>query len=141
MGYRSDVTIVMYARRQKDFPLLKLFVKENLPDEFEEHDIDVPYRRVRVEEGQHKEEESVDKYLLFHFDSVKWYEGYEDVDVYMDTLMDWETTFKDETDGEPIFHYEFMRVGEEWEDVDYRCSDYAHSILRLEREAYVSGGS
>ena len=141
MGYRSDVTIVMYARRKKDFPLLKLFAKENLPDAFEEHDIDVPYKRVRVEKGKHAKEESVDKYLRFQFDNVKWYEGYEDVDVYMNTLMDWENTFKDEEDGEPIFHYEHLRIGEEWEDVDYRCSDYAHSILCLNRETYVSAGS
>ena len=141
MGYRSDVTIVMYPRRRKDLPLLKLFIKENFPDAFEEHDIDIPYSRVRIENGAHTPEESVDKYLLFQFDNVKWYEGYEDVDRYMNTFITWEETFKDEKDGEPIFHYEFMRVGEEWEDVDYQSSDYAHSILRLQRETYVSSGS
>ena len=141
MGYRSDVTIVMYPRRRKDLPLLKLFVKENFADAFEEHNIDIPHSRLWIENGAHTLEKSVDKYLLFQFDNVKWYEGYENVDRYMNTFMTWGETFKDEKNGGTIFHYEFMRIGEEWEDVDYRASDYARSILRLQRKTYVSSGS
>jgi hypothetical protein len=37
MGYLSDVTIVMYPKRKEDFAALKLYVDENLPDEFEVH--------------------------------------------------------------------------------------------------------
>jgi hypothetical protein len=38
MGYRSDVTIMMYpknADHRDKFAALKLYVDENLPDEFE----------------------------------------------------------------------------------------------------------
>jgi hypothetical protein len=37
MGYRSDVTMIMYrsADHRDKFAALKLYVDENLPDEFE----------------------------------------------------------------------------------------------------------
>ena len=37
MGYRSDVTIVMYPKRKEDFALLKLYADETFPDKFEVH--------------------------------------------------------------------------------------------------------
>jgi hypothetical protein len=46
MGYRSDVTIIMYPRVDDDYPMLKLFVDENLPDEFEEHEVERSFREV-----------------------------------------------------------------------------------------------
>jgi hypothetical protein len=57
MGYRSDVTMVMYPKRKEDFAMLKLFVAENLPDEFEEHESDSGFR-----------------YLYCYIDGVKWYD-------------------------------------------------------------------
>jgi hypothetical protein len=35
------------------------------------------------------------------------------------------------------FHYEFMRVGEEYEDVVYDCSYGSDHALNLSREVYV----
>jgi hypothetical protein len=35
MGYRSDVTIVMYPKRKEDFALLKLYADETFPDQFD----------------------------------------------------------------------------------------------------------
>ena len=37
MGYRSDVTIIMYPKfgHRDKFAALKLYVDENLPDQFE----------------------------------------------------------------------------------------------------------
>jgi hypothetical protein len=110
MGYRSDVTIVMYPKRKEDFAALKLYVDENLPDEFEVHEDDNHTKGF--------------KYLLLELDSIKWYEGYEDIDVYTRAFSEWEDMFRDgaEPEGEPIFHYEFMRRGENQEDVHYECS-------------------
>jgi hypothetical protein len=111
MGYRSDVTIVMYPKRKEDFAALKLYVDENLPDEFEVHEDDNHTKGF--------------KYLLLELDSIKWYEGYEEVDVYTRTFSEWEDMFRDgaEPESETIFHYEFMRIGENQEDVHYeRCS-------------------
>ena len=123
MGYRSDVTIVMYPKRKEDFAALKLYADENLPDQFEVHERD---------EG--------DKYLLLEIDSIKWYEGYEEVDVYTRAFSEWDTMFRDEAepDDEPLFHYEFVRIGEDYADIVYDRSVDSDMILGIERRAYVS---
>jgi hypothetical protein len=66
MGYRSDVTIIMYpsADHRDKFAALKLYVDENLPDEFEV-----------IGEGDRR-------YLHCYIDGVKWYDSYEEVDAY-----------------------------------------------------------
>jgi len=126
MGYRSDVTIVMYPKRKEDFAALKLYVDENLPDEFE----------VREDDNHTKGF----KYLLLELDSIKWYEGYEDIDVYTCTFSSWDTLFRDEYEPESgaLFHYEFVRIGEDYEDIVKDCSSGAENILGIDRNAYVS---
>ena len=123
MGYRSDVTIVMYPKRKEDFALLKLYADETFPDKFEVHERD---------EG--------DKYLLLEIDSIKWYEGYEEVDVYTRAFSKWDTMFRDEAepDDEPLFHYEFVRIGEDYEDIVYDRSLDSDMILGVDRNAYVN---
>ena len=124
MGYRSDVTIVIYPKNEKDFAALKLYVDENLPDQFEVH-----------EHGF--------KYLLLEIEGTKWYEGYEEVDVYTRAFSEWEQVFADpnrdptRSEHAPIFHYEFMRVGEEYEDVVYDCSYGSDHLLNMSREVYI----
>ena len=120
MGYRSDVTIVMYPKRKEDFAALKLYVDETFPDKFEVH-----------EEGF--------QYLLLEIDSIKWYEGYEEVDVYTRAFSKWDTMFIDEYEPEQgsIFHYEFVRFGEDYEDIVKDCSEYCDHILGVERRAAI----
>lgn len=115
----------MYPKNGKDFALLKLYVDETFPDTFEVCEDD------NCAAGF--------KYLLFEFDGVKWYEGYEEVDVYTRAFSEWEDMFRDEAEpeGESIFHYEFMRVGEDYDDTVYDCSQYCNHILNLERKAYI----
>lgn len=124
MGYRSDVTMVMYtsAGHKDKFAALKLYVDENLPDQFE------------VREGEKGE-----KYLLLEFGGIKWYGGYEEVDVYTRAFSEWEDMFRDEADpeGEAIFHYEFMRIGEEYADVVYDCSYGSDHLLNMGRKVYI----
>ena len=126
MGYRSDVTIVMYPKRKEDFAALKLYVDENLPDQFEVHE-----DNNRIGGFQ---------YLLLELDSIKWYEGYEEVDVYTRAFSKWDTMFEDEYEPEQgsIFHYEFVRFGEDYEDTVYDRSVDSDMILNIERRAYVS---
>jgi hypothetical protein len=136
MGYLSDVTIVMYPRVDDDYPMLKLFVDENLPDEFEEHEVERSFREVVFLKGG----STFFKYLMLELDSVKWYEGYEGVDVYTRLFSEWDSKFRNVTDpeGEPLFHYEFMRIGEDYEDIVYDRSVDSDMILNIERRAYVS---
>ena len=128
MGYRSDVTIVMYPQETHDFALLKLFVDENLPDEFEVHENN------NCTIGF--------KYLLLEIDSIKWYEGYEEVDVYTRLFSSWEDNILNSPSykrpPEIRFHYEFMRIGEDYDDTAYDCSERCNHILNLERRAYIS---
>ena len=126
MGYRSDVTIVMYPKRKEDFNMLKLYVDETFPDEFEVHE-----DNNRIEGF---------RYLMLEFDSVKWYEGYEDVDVYTRAFSEWDTMFRDEYEPESgtLFHYEFMRIGEDYEDIVYDRSVDSDMILGVDRNAYVN---
>ena len=126
MGYRSDVTIVMYPKRKEDFALLKLYADETFPDQFEVYE-----DNNRIEGFQ---------YLLLEIDSIKWYEGYEEVDVYTRAFSKWDTMFEDEYEPEQgsIFHYEFVRFGEDYEDIVYDRSVDSDMILGIERRAYVS---
>jgi hypothetical protein len=126
MGYRSDVTIVMYPKRKEDFALLKLYADETFPDKFEVHE-----DNNRIEGF---------KYLLLEIDSVKWYEGYEGVDVYTRAFSEWDTLFRDEAepDDAPLFHYEFVRIGEDYEDIVYDRSLDSDMILGVDRNAYIS---
>ena len=126
MGYRSDVTIVMYPKRKEDFAALKLYVDETFPDEFEVHE-----DNNRIEGF---------RYLMLEFDSVKWYEGYEGVDVYTRAFSEWDTMFRDEYEPESgtLFHYEFMRIGEDYDDIVYDRSVDSDMILGVDRNAYVN---
>ena len=128
MGYRSDVTIIMYpsADHRDKFAALKLYVDENLPDEFKV-----------VGEGDRR-------YLHCYIDGVKWYEEYED-DVYTRAFSEWDEMFADPDDpsakeglqADTIFQYEFMRIGEDYEDVEYHQSYGADHALNMSREVYI----
>jgi hypothetical protein len=77
MGYRSDVTIIMYpsADHRDKFAALKLYVDENLPDEFEV-----------IGEGDRR-------YLHCYIDGVKWYDSYEEVSAYTKAFNEWDDMF------------------------------------------------
>ena len=127
MGYRSDVTVVMYPKRKEDFALLKLYVDENLPDEFEV-----------IGEGN-------GRYLYCYIEGVKWYDDYEEVDKYNKLFSEWDEMFADPDDpsvdkgfqADPIFDYEFLRIGEDYEDVEYHQSFGADHALNMSREVYI----
>jgi hypothetical protein len=129
MGYRSDVTMIMYpsADHRDKFAALKLYVDENLPDEFKV-----------VGEGDRR-------YLHCYIDGVKWYDSYEEVDTYSKLFSEWDELFADPDDpsakkgwqADTIFQYEFLRIGEDYEDVEYHQSYGADHVLNMSREVYI----
>ena len=129
MGYRSDVTMIMYpsADHRDKFAALKLYVDENLPDEFKV-----------VGEGDRR-------YLHCYIDGVKWYDSYEEVDTYSKLFSEWDELFADPDDpsakeglqADTIFQYELMRIGEDYEDVEYHQSYGADHVLNMSREVYI----
>ena len=124
MGYRSDVTIIAYPSidHRDKFAVLKLYIDENLPDQFEV-----------IGEGDRR-------YLHCNIEGRKWYDSYEEVDAYNKAFSEWEEMFADDGDPrheESMFHYEFMRIGEEYEDVEYHSSYGADHALNMSREVYI----
>lgn len=102
MGYRSDVAAVFYVSEAKHFPMLKLWLDENFPiKEFDEN--------IRW----------FTRGMIFECDDVKWYESYPDVqafDAAQDKFID--LCNAEVSEGTPTFNYEFIRIGENSEDVE-----------------------
>jgi hypothetical protein len=118
MGYRSDVEILFYPQSPEDFAMLKLYVDENLPDEFEVGDI--PPAHIWPQGN---------KYLHLRIEGTKWYPSFDEVTVYYTTFENWENVFG----SPPKCHYEFLRIGEDDTDTESSYSDGAQYALRAQR--------
>ena len=112
MGYRSDVAAVFYVSNKEHLPVLKLWLDENFPiKEFDEN--------IRW----------FDRGMVFECPDVKWYDSSPDVKAFefaSDKFID--LCNAEVSEGTPTFNYEFVRIGEEIEDVeveregiDYEC--------------------
>lgn len=104
MGYRSDVTAVFYVRKAQHFPVLKLWLQENFPmDTFHEY--------IRW----------FDRGMIFEEGDTKWYSDYDEVKAFNEAvekylgLMNMDVN---EGDDPPMFFYEFVRIGENYEDIE-----------------------
>lgn len=102
MGYRSDVAAAFYVKDVKHFSVLKLWLDENFP-------VDVFYNDIRwFERG-----------MLVNCLNVKWYDSYSDVQAFDDAVEKYLALMElDASDDPPVFSYEFVRVGENYEDIE-----------------------
>ena len=67
--------------------------------------------------------------LFFEWDSIKWYEGYEEVQAIED-FINWAED-KLEIDGKE--HFRFVRIGEEYDDIETRGWGFdIHPTRRIE---------
>lgn len=138
MGYRSDVGAVFYvndafyvdaAARKELFERAKVMFDlwmqanmENCPEFFK---------------GNF---ERTDGQLKFYAEDVKWYDGYEDVDWF----NNFDKKFRDELcDNEQLdggsglnrcFGCEFVRIGEDLNDIVYESSLHSDNRLGINRE-------
>ena len=102
MGYRSDVKAAFYVKDVKHFPMLKLWLTANFP-------MEQLGECVRW----------FDRGMMFEEECVKWYEDYEDVkafDAAVDKYLELVNAIKANDDA-PTFLYEFVRLGENYEDI------------------------
>lgn len=102
MGYRSGVTAVFYVSKVEHFPMLKLWLTENFP-------MDTFHDNVRW----------LDRGMVLECEDVKWYESYPDVQSYekaADKFID--LCNAEVSEGTPTFNYEFVRIGEDYDDVE-----------------------
>ena len=130
MGYRSEVNLVFYTRHQEAVPFaaLKLWFDENYP-----HKEATTEWEARIETGGCGDVTDPD-WIMVIYENVKWYQGYthvEEVDHAMRSFIDtFEATDKDNV------AYEFVRVGEEIDDIEEIRSAYSDWRLGVRREVY-----
>ena len=104
MGYRSDVAAVFYAADKKDFPIIKLWLQENFPVEMFKDSI-----------------RWFDRGMVFEEENVKWYPDYADVKAFETAREKFVELFCEanrETDHR-VGAVEIMRVGENYDDIEY----------------------
>ena len=119
MGYRSDVMAVFYTYDPDEFPAIKLFIDENIPEWFRGDE----YMSTFV--GQQGKLHGV----KFSMPDVKWYESYPDVKGFEEAVRKFEKL----SDGGDKWLWEFVRLGEEVEDVEDKSCAEAESLLYVNR--------
>ncbi len=123
MGYRSDVMCVMYAsepngeRDEKGMAFIKAWLN------------------TRIAEEDKELFEFNDNTVVFSVENWKWYESYPDIQR-LDKLFE---DFMELCERGSNYRMEFIRVGENYDDVEMRDSDNAHGLLRLKRSIYIDG--
>ena len=109
MGYRSEIRI---RTTKEGFKVMQKFVENYIKDNVNIKDLkDYDYNLLNLA----KITETADSITL-DWDDLKWYEGingYEDVDAIMYSL---------DMLGEKDIDYQYMRIGEENDDIDERWS-------------------
>ena len=120
MGYRSDVMAVFYTYDPTEYPAMKLFIDENVPEFFKDDE----YMRL-FSGGMPKHVQGI----KFTMNGVKWYPSYPDVQRFEQAIEKFEKL----SDGGDKWLWEFVRLGEEIEDVEERSCAEAESLLYVNR--------
>jgi hypothetical protein len=127
MGYRSDVSVVFYTLDAERLPLaaLKLWFDENYPHEGAKAEW-----AAKIEEG--------DDYLLVNYTAVKWGAGADHPKVVDAVLRRFIETFDEgvsvETENGPPAAYDFVRIGEDDNDIETDRSGWTDYRLDVRRE-------
>jgi hypothetical protein len=117
MGYRSDGKIVFYATIPENHAVIKLWVDENFPKK----DFDYEERR---SDGR--------TLMVFSFEDWKWYESYPEIQAITKAMEAFCVLF----DGDDVSvqgAMEFIRLGEELEDIEQRYSGHSEYIIGVNR--------
>ena len=118
MGYRSEVTAIFYCHNQDDYPSMKLFIDENIGGTFEED--------ITEEESNNR------KYIKFYLEDVKWYDSYSDV-IQFNKFIKAFVELADDDESKLTWAYEFVRFGEELNDIEVTESDGANNVMSIHR--------
>ena len=122
MGYRSDVTIVIYPdpgeQKSERYNTLKVLMNTTFKSAYEEWE---------------KSFEWLDhpRVLQLQMEGIKWYTSYPDVQVI--------TTMLDEIGEMEGYNYEFMRIGEDSDDIESNFrGEHLEYYLQLTRSIEVN---
>ena len=127
MGYRSVVEAVFYTRNEEEWPILKLYIDENFPKFWGDEDKEC-LKPIKASNawGYH-----------FTANNVKWYENYPEIQEFNEFAEKF-VAFSASEEGMPEkqlnWAYEFVRLGEQADDVEEHRSDNAEFILCVRRE-------
>ena len=127
MGYRSDLTLVFYARGNSndagENALLKLWFDENYPVQVAKDEWCAAIRQK-------------DNAIIVDYEDVKWYPSYDHVIAVGDALRKFDDTFKcDEENAR--YAWETLRIGEEDNDIEADRSDWNDHLLYASRRICI----
>ena len=120
MGYRSDVMAVFYTYDPTEYPAMKLFIDEHIPEFFRGDE----YMRL-FSGGMPRHVQGI----KFTMNGMKWYPSYPDVKGFEQAIEKFEKL----SDGGDKWLWEFVRLGEEVEDVEERCCAESEGFLYVNR--------
>lgn len=125
MGYRSNVSIVLYTCKQDVVPteILHFWFDENFPHREAKQEWEA-----QITKG--------DGYVLIEYEDVKWYDGYTHPGQVTQALETFIATFDEEEQG--YVAWETMRVGEELNDIERDASMYADWRLDVSRTIHFN---
>ena len=120
MGYRSNVKAVFYVhtKDKEQWPALRLFVDENFPE--------------GLKDGLEVIGSSYYSGYVFSYEDTKWYDGYDSVGAF-NVFVD---RYRELIEGEGAvlpWVYEFIRIGEDTEDVETTSAGDAGYVIRVVR--------
>jgi hypothetical protein len=119
MGYRSDVVYVFYTLKPDiiPFPLLKLWFDENFKKWTDMAEVDYG-----------------DDYIKVSYDSVKWYDTYQDVIGVREAVTIFTAAF--DADNKDNAAWEMVEVGEDMHDIKNDGSGWRTFRLNVNREIH-----
>ena len=119
MGYRSDLAAAFYVQDKKHLPVLKLWVDENFPVETFANEIRWFAKGMLVEER-----------------ATKWYDDYEEVQAFNVAVGKFlQLVHKKPEPDAPEFSFEFVRIGENYDDIETQYEgDHCEWLLDVRRE-------
>jgi len=109
---------VFYTYEPNEFPAMKLFIDENIPEWFKDEEFMSTFERTDNLQG-----------IKFYLTDVKWYESYSDIQGFEQALKKFEKL----ADEGNKWYWEFVRLGEEVEDIEERRSYQADGLLHVVR--------
>ena len=115
MGYRSEVMAAFYADKSKA-AAVKLYVDENFPESLKDS-------LEPINNGRYV------GYKFYEAD-VKWYDSYAEIIAFNRFVSNYLELAEQE---EIAWCYEFVRIGEDSNDIEETQSDYADNQLRVTR--------
>jgi len=120
MGYRSNVKAVFYvhASAKEEWPALRLFIDENFPKDLKDNLEVICSSRYSG--------------YVFSMEDVKWYDSWDDVKAF-NVFVDRYTELIEGEGAVLPWVYEFIRVGEDYEDIETTSAGNTGYVIRVVR--------